>query len=164
MASSVDAKLLKATKFPPEFNQKVDMHKVNAEVMKKYVTSSRPGRALETNQCDWHRWIAGKIIEILGNEDDVVIELCFNLIEGARFVHTNLDFSCAKLMSVTARYQEDANTIDRIPRQGYSWFLQRTMEALFECANESARRPQGITRGQEAGTYPGEGTLYHLRL
>ncbi len=37
MASSVDAKLLKATKFPPEFNQKVDMQKVNAEVMKKYV-------------------------------------------------------------------------------------------------------------------------------
>jgi serine/arginine repetitive matrix protein 1 len=33
-----------------------------------------------------HRWIAGKIAEILGNEDDVVIELCFNLVEGERFV------------------------------------------------------------------------------
>lgn len=39
MASSVDAKLLKATKFPAEFNQKVDMQKVNLEVMKKYVGS-----------------------------------------------------------------------------------------------------------------------------
>ncbi|KAF4616209.1 hypothetical protein G7Y89_g15196 [Cudoniella acicularis] len=65
MASSVDAKLLKSTKFPPEFNQKVDMQKVNAEVMKK--------------------WIASKISEILGSEDDVVIELCFNLIEGTRY-------------------------------------------------------------------------------
>ncbi|SZF00279.1 unnamed protein product [Blumeria hordei] len=65
MACSVDAKLLKSTKFPPEFNQKVDMQKVNAEVMKK--------------------WIAGKISEILGNDDDVVIELCFNLIEGSRY-------------------------------------------------------------------------------
>jgi hypothetical protein len=37
MASSVDEKLLKATKFPPEFNQKVDMQKVNVEVMKKLV-------------------------------------------------------------------------------------------------------------------------------
>lgn len=37
MASSVDAKMLKATKFPPEFSQKVDMQKVNLEVMKKYV-------------------------------------------------------------------------------------------------------------------------------
>lgn len=66
MAASVDAKLLRATKFPPEFSQKVDMQKVNVEVMKK--------------------WIAGKIAEILGNEDDVVIELCFNLVEGERFV------------------------------------------------------------------------------
>lgn len=32
------------------------------------------------------RWIAGRISEILGNEDDVVIELCFNLLEGSRFV------------------------------------------------------------------------------
>jgi hypothetical protein len=36
MATSVDAKLLKQTKFPPEFSQKVDMKKVNVEVMKKY--------------------------------------------------------------------------------------------------------------------------------
>lgn len=36
MATNVDMKLLKQTKFPPEFNQKVDMRKVNIEVMKKY--------------------------------------------------------------------------------------------------------------------------------
>lgn len=35
MATSVDAKLLKSTKFPVEFNQKVDMQKVNVEVLKK---------------------------------------------------------------------------------------------------------------------------------
>jgi len=40
-----------------------------------------------------YRWIAGKIIEILGNEDDVVIELCFNLLEGSRFV--SYCWSCA---------------------------------------------------------------------
>ena len=32
------------------------------------------------------RWIAGKISEILGSEDDVVIQLCFNLLEGSRYV------------------------------------------------------------------------------
>lgn len=43
MAMSVDAKLLKQTKFPIEFNQKVDMKKVNVEVMKKYVSiAARP--------------------------------------------------------------------------------------------------------------------------
>ncbi|KAI0395829.1 hypothetical protein F5Y17DRAFT_456695 [Xylariaceae sp. FL0594] len=65
MAATVDAKLLRATKFPPEFSQKVDMQKVNLQVMKK--------------------WIAGRISEILGSEDDVVIELCFNLIDGPRY-------------------------------------------------------------------------------
>ncbi|EEY19733.1 conserved hypothetical protein [Verticillium alfalfae VaMs.102] len=65
MATGVDARLLKSTKFPPEFNQKVDMQKVNLQVIKK--------------------WIASKISEILGGEDDVVIELCFGLIEGSRF-------------------------------------------------------------------------------
>lgn len=35
MATGVDAKLLKSTKFPPEFGQKVDMTKVNLQVMKK---------------------------------------------------------------------------------------------------------------------------------
>lgn len=37
MAATVDMKLLRATKFPPEFNQKVDMQKVNLQVMKKWV-------------------------------------------------------------------------------------------------------------------------------
>ncbi|EGX92030.1 PWI domain mRNA processing protein, putative [Cordyceps militaris CM01] len=64
MASRTDARLLKATKFPPEFNKKVDMQKVNLGVMKK--------------------WIASRISEILGNEDDVVIEMCFNLVDGPR--------------------------------------------------------------------------------
>jgi hypothetical protein len=32
------------------------------------------------------RWINKRISEILGNEDDVVIELCSNLLEGSRYV------------------------------------------------------------------------------
>jgi len=31
----VDQKLLKTTKFPPEFSERVDIKKVNVEVMKK---------------------------------------------------------------------------------------------------------------------------------
>lgn len=97
MATSVDAKLLKQTKFPPEFSRKVDMTKVNIEVMKKCVAKA-PAKSLIARCCyhpgleltllNYCRWIAGKISEILGNEDDVVIELCFNLLEGSRFVCT----------------------------------------------------------------------------
>lgn len=61
------------------------MKKVNVEVMKKYVRKLRRKQPRYTNDSS-RRWIAGKISEILGSEDDVVIELCFNLLEGARFV------------------------------------------------------------------------------
>jgi hypothetical protein len=40
MASGVDAKLLKSTKFPPEYSKKVDREKVNLEVMKQFVFPS----------------------------------------------------------------------------------------------------------------------------
>ncbi|KAJ4325414.1 hypothetical protein N0V84_003465 [Fusarium piperis] len=41
MATGVDARLLKSTKFPSEFSQKVDMQKVNLQVMKKLLLSAQ---------------------------------------------------------------------------------------------------------------------------
>lgn len=66
MALSIDQKRLKATKFPPEFDRKVDIEKVNIDLMKK--------------------WIAQKITDILGDEDDIVVETCYNLVEQNQFV------------------------------------------------------------------------------
>ncbi|KAF9699629.1 hypothetical protein EKO04_002174 [Ascochyta lentis] len=65
MALSIDQKRLKATKFPPEFDRKVDIEKVNIDLMKK--------------------WIAQKITDILGDEDDIVVETCYNLVEQSQF-------------------------------------------------------------------------------
>ncbi|KAJ8110976.1 hypothetical protein OPT61_g6323 [Boeremia exigua] len=65
MALSIDQKRLKATKFPPEFDRKVDIEKVNIDLMKK--------------------WIAQKITDILGDEDDIVVETCYNLVEENQF-------------------------------------------------------------------------------
>lgn len=36
MSTTTDDKILRTTKFPIEFNQKVDIQKVNADLMKKY--------------------------------------------------------------------------------------------------------------------------------
>jgi serine/arginine repetitive matrix protein 1 len=66
MALSVDQKRLKTTKFPPEFDQKVDIKKVEIDLMKK--------------------WIANRITTILGDEDDVVIDTCYNMLEQSQFV------------------------------------------------------------------------------
>ena len=90
MLSGAELKLLKQTKFPPEFSQKVDMQKVNVEVMKK---QAAPYFFCENCANSTFRWIAGKISEILGSEDDVVIQLCFNLLEGSRYVGQSLRLS-----------------------------------------------------------------------
>jgi hypothetical protein len=94
-----------------------------------------------------HRWIAGKIAEILGNEDDVVIELCFNLVEGERFVRQSeaagIDCSlCSRF--VPARHQEDADSAHRISRERHSGILQGAMEVMPERSVKSSRRPKGI--------------------
>ncbi|KAG4305843.1 hypothetical protein PORY_000753 [Pneumocystis oryctolagi] len=63
--TNAEKKLLKNTKFPDEFSVKVDMDKVNLSVMKP--------------------WITQKVIDLLGFEDDVVINFAFQMIESTRF-------------------------------------------------------------------------------
>uniref|UniRef100_A0A672G4J5 Serine/arginine repetitive matrix protein 1 n=1 Tax=Salarias fasciatus TaxID=181472 RepID=A0A672G4J5_SALFA len=59
--SNKQKKLLKQLKFAECLDKKVDMHKVNLEVIKP--------------------WITQRVTEILGFEDDVVIEFIFNQLE-----------------------------------------------------------------------------------
>ncbi|CAO3652543.1 unnamed protein product [Cunninghamella echinulata] len=47
--------------FPPEFDQKIDIKKVNLDVMKP--------------------WISNRITQILGLEDDVIVDFTFGLLE-----------------------------------------------------------------------------------
>ncbi|KAI0754278.1 PWI domain-containing protein [Daedaleopsis nitida] len=59
--SDKELKLLKTMKFPPEFDKKVDMRKVNLSVI-------RP-------------WIVKKVVELVGFEDEVVVEYAMGLLE-----------------------------------------------------------------------------------
>ncbi|KAM5543455.1 hypothetical protein V8D89_002706 [Ganoderma adspersum] len=59
--SDKELKLLKSMKFPPEFDKKVDMRKVNLSVI-------RP-------------WIVKKVVELVGFEDEVVVEYAMGLLE-----------------------------------------------------------------------------------
>ncbi len=58
---SKDAKLLKTLKFPKEYDLKVDLNKVNWEVMKG--------------------WVAKRITELLGMEDEVLVGYVFEQLE-----------------------------------------------------------------------------------
>lgn len=66
LTTNVDQRLLRTTKFPPEFNVKVDMRKVNIHLIKS--------------------WAQTEIAKILKNEDDVVAELVSNILEESRYV------------------------------------------------------------------------------
>jgi serine/arginine repetitive matrix protein 1 len=66
LVTNVDKKLLRTTKFPPEFDRKVDMEKVNKPVIKK--------------------WVADEVARILNNDDDIVTELISNVLEESQFV------------------------------------------------------------------------------
>lgn len=66
LITNVDKKLLRTTKFPPEFDKQVDMEKVNVPVIKK--------------------WVADEIARILNSDDDVVAELIYNVLEESRHV------------------------------------------------------------------------------
>lgn len=66
LITNVDKKLLRTTKFPPEFDRKVNMEKVNVPVIKK--------------------WVADEVERILNNEDDIVTELIYNLLEEEQYV------------------------------------------------------------------------------
>ncbi|KAF9951643.1 hypothetical protein BGZ70_000902 [Mortierella alpina] len=54
-------KLLRSMHFPPEFNQKIDMKKVNLKVIKG--------------------WMAQRVSQLLGIEDEVVVEYAFGMLE-----------------------------------------------------------------------------------
>ncbi|KAF3938469.1 hypothetical protein ABW19_dt0204045 [Dactylella cylindrospora] len=63
--SSAEAKYIKSQKWPPEFSKKVDMRKVNIEIIKQ--------------------WITNRVSELLKSDDDVLIELIFGMLEGETF-------------------------------------------------------------------------------
>ncbi|KAG0282502.1 hypothetical protein BGZ96_000414 [Linnemannia gamsii] len=54
-------KMLKTMNFPPEFNQKIDMKKVNMDLIKD--------------------WMAQRVIQLLGIEDEVVVEYAIGMLE-----------------------------------------------------------------------------------
>ena len=67
MSTTTDDKILRTTKFPIEFNQKVDIQKVNADLMEKYGLTPLQPVYHSLTRFGTFRWIAGRIQEILGS-------------------------------------------------------------------------------------------------
>ena len=65
--SSKEKKLLKSMKFPKEYEQKVDLAKVNMEALKP--------------------WIAKRVTELLGIEDEVLVGYIYEQLENIKVQH-----------------------------------------------------------------------------
>ena len=129
MALSIDQKRLKATKFPPEFDRKVDIEKVNIDLMKK--------------------WIAQRITDILGDEDDIVVETCYNLVEQNQFVSACMRLEVQQLLTIAAQNQGDPDPAHWLPQQGYSKLLQGAMGPDAQRPGQPNGCSQGNARGKE---------------
>ena len=91
----------------------------------------------------------------MGNEDDVVIELCFNLLEGARFVGLSIAndiLASGSLIGVgcVAGHQSSPDTIDGLPGQRHGQVLQRALDFMSERPIQPARCSERAIRSQEA--------------
>lgn len=75
LTTNVDQKLLRATKFPPEFNTKVDLKKVNVQLIKA--------------------WVSDEIARILKSEDEIVVELINGTLEESRSVSFGV-YTCTR--------------------------------------------------------------------
>ncbi|KAF7426252.1 hypothetical protein PC9H_008619 [Pleurotus ostreatus] len=111
--SDKELKLLKSMKFPPEFDKKVDMRKVNLEVI-------RP-------------WVAKKVTELVGFEDEVVVEYAMGLLEDQK-----QSFPDPKKMQInlTGFLTKDTPA-----------FMLALWKLLLEAQEEVSGVPQPLTRG-----------------
>lgn len=100
--SDKDARLLKFIKFDPILDKKVDMRKVNLVVM-------RP-------------WVTKKVVELVGLEDEVVVEYAMELLEDKSnpvcFIHffvTRIHTNEHDLSLADPRWEKNADRINWIP-------------------------------------------------
>ncbi|KAF2863440.1 Zn-dependent exopeptidase [Piedraia hortae CBS 480.64] len=141
LTTDVDKRLLMSTKFPSIFSTKVDMQKVNGPVIKK--------------------WISDELLKILGNEDEVVTELVYNLIEGSRypdikrlqislqgFLEKDAPKFCEELWKLCISAQESAQGIPKVLLEAKKQEILRE-RMKEEHAREEERQRLEIERERE---------------
>ncbi|CAG8467853.1 4565_t:CDS:10 [Ambispora leptoticha] len=122
--SDKEKKLLKSMNFPAEFNKKVDFDKVNMTVIKP--------------------WIANKVVELLGAEDEVVVNYVFGLLEEPNldprmmqinltgFLEKNAPIFVAELWKLLLSAQEGVGGIPTV-------FLEQKMEEIRKKKEQDER-------------------------
>ncbi|KAF0491445.1 PWI domain-containing protein [Gigaspora margarita] len=132
--SDKQKKLLKSMNFPAEFNRKVDLKRVNMTVIKP--------------------WIAQKIVDLLGGEDEVVVNYVFGLLEETDldprmmqinltgFLERNAPIFVTELWKLLLSAQDCESGIPAI-------FLEQKMEEIRKRKEDDERIMAEIRRRRE---------------
>ncbi|PNS20157.1 hypothetical protein CAC42_5607 [Sphaceloma murrayae] len=156
IVTNVDQKLLRDTKFPPEFSKKVSTSKINVPVIKN--------------------WAAGEISKLLGFEDDVVIGLLFDLLEGeehpnvkvlqlqlAGFLGDDAASFCQQLWNLCLSAQESATGVPQQLLEAKKAELMQERQEQERVA-EQARRRRRVPAVAIAGTIVADVIMIEDRL
>ncbi|KAK3807845.1 MAG: PWI domain-containing protein [Benniella sp.] len=130
--SDKQKKLLRSMTFPPEFNQKVNMKKVNVSVIKG--------------------WMARRVNQLLGIDDEVVVDYAFGMLEENEpdpktmqinlqgFLDKNAQVFVLELWKLLLSAQ---TSLGGIPQQ----FIDKAKEELLEAKVRFLRRGRGEASG-----------------
>ncbi len=157
--ASAEKKLLVSTHFPPEFSVKVNLEKVNLDVIKP--------------------WIAERVVQLLGFEDELVIDYAFDMLDSDRypdpkrfqlnmtgFLERHAAVFCRQLWIHLISAQESPEGIPKqfVDDKKHQMRMkkaddQKRKEELEESRRreEAAMRGRGRGRGRGAGRGQGRG-------
>jgi len=136
-----DARAMRNIKFPKEFDQKVEISKVNLPVIKK--------------------WVLDETVKILGNDDDVVTEMIFGILESGKnpnikqlqydlsgFLDKDAPSFCLELWKLCLSAQATPNGIPKelLEAKKYELIQERLAE---DRAREEAMKRQAEEREKE---------------
>ncbi|GER26910.1 serine/arginine repetitive matrix protein [Striga asiatica] len=123
--SNKQAKLLKSQKFPPELDHLVDMTKVKMDVMKP--------------------WIAKRVTELIGFEDEVLINFIYGLLEGKGVNGKQVQITLTGFMERnTGKFMKELWSLLLSAQQNVSGVPQQFLDAKVEEAEKKKAEKDGI--------------------
>ncbi|XP_077238939.1 splicing factor PWI domain-containing protein isoform X2 [Tasmannia lanceolata] len=124
--SNKQAKLLKSQKFPPELEQLVDMRKVKMDVI-------RP-------------WIANRVTELLGFEDEVLINFIYGLLDGKEVDGKQIQIQLTGFMEKnTGRFMKELWVLLLSAQKNVSGVPQQFLDAKEEETRKKKEEADRIT-------------------
>jgi hypothetical protein len=140
-------------KFPPEFDKKVCFHL--DEISPSLLLSPSKVDMRKVNLTVIRPWIAKKVVELVGFEDEVVVEYAMGLLEDKQQPVRVFCWSSPTPLDTRfrsePRSQKDADQSNRLFDKGYSFFYDFSLGPFTRSTGFTRWYPPHLCRREEAG-------------